>query len=148
LLAGLPADTVLLLRFHHLVSAASPVPRHPQVLDVGDHPDIQALYLAADVMVTDYSSTMFDFAVTGRPMIFYTYDLADYRDRLRGFYFDLEQEAPGPLVTTTAELAAELNDLDGLRGRYAEAYDAFRQRYCHLDDGEATNRLIEQVFTR
>jgi CDP-glycerol glycerophosphotransferase len=148
LLARLPDDTILLLRFHHLVSAASPVPRHPQVLDVGDHPDIQALYLAADVMVTDYSSTMFDFAVTGRPMIFYTYDLADYRDRLRGFYFDLKQEAPGPLVTTTAELAAELNDLDGLRSRYAAAYDAFRQRYCHLDDGEATDRLIEQVFTR
>ena len=138
-------DTVLLFRFHHLVAASSPVPRHPRVIDVSDHPDIQALYLAADVMITDYSSTMFDFAVTGRPMVFYTYDLAAYRDELRGFYFDLEQEAPGPLVTTADELTAALADDDLVR-RYAPAYAAFRQRYCHLDDGRATDRLIQEVF--
>ncbi|WP_432949223.1 CDP-glycerol glycerophosphotransferase family protein [Kribbella sp. CA-253562] len=146
-LGGLPDDTVLLFRFHHLVAASSPVPRHPRVIDVSDHPDIQALYLAADVMITDYSSTMFDFAVTGRPMIFYTYDLADYRDELRGFYFDLEDEAPGPLVTTAEELTAALADADGLRRRYGPAYEAFRRRYCHLDDGRATDRLIEEVFS-
>ncbi|TDO43345.1 CDP-glycerol glycerophosphotransferase [Kribbella sp. VKM Ac-2527] len=146
-LGGLPDDTVLLFRFHHLVAASSPVPRHPRILDVSDHPDIQALYLAADVMITDYSSTMFDFAVTGRPMVFYTYDLAGYRDQLRGFYFDLEQEAPGPLVTTSAELTDVLRDDDVLRSQHAAAYDAFRQKYCHLDDGHATDRLIEKVFS-
>ena len=98
-------------------------------------------------MITDYSSTMFDFAVTGRPMVFYTYDLADYRDQLRGFYFDLEQEAPGPLVTTSAELIAVLADEVALRSRHAGAYEAFRERYCHLDDGHATDRLIERVFS-
>ena len=145
-LAALPEDTVLLFRFHHLVAASSPVPSHPRAIDVSGHPDIQALYLAADLMITDYSSTMFDFAVTGRPMIFYTYDLADYRDQLRGFYFDLEQEAPGPLVTTTAELTAVLNDEEALRTSYAGAYDAFRAKYCHLDDGHASDRLIASVF--
>ncbi|WP_344115074.1 CDP-glycerol glycerophosphotransferase family protein [Kribbella alba] len=145
-LGGLPDETVLLFRFHHLVAASSPVPRHPRVVDVSDHPDIQALYLASDVMITDYSSTMFDFAVTRRPMVFYTYDLADYRDQLRGFYFDLEAEAPGPLVTTTAELTGVLKDAESLRTRYAAAYEAFRERYCHLDDGHASDRLIEKVF--
>ena len=145
-LANTPEDTVVLFRFHHLVAASSPVPRHPRVIDVSGHPDIQALYLAADLMITDYSSTMFDFAVTGRPMIFYTYDLADYRDQLRGFYFDLEAEAPGPLVTTTAELTAVLNDEESLRTSYAGAYDAFRLKYCHLDDGHASDRLIQAVF--
>lgn len=145
-LAALPEDTVLLFRFHHLVAASSPVPSHPRAIDVSGHPDIQALYLAADLMITDYSSTMFDFAVTGRPMIFFTYDLADYRDQLRGFYFDLEQEAPGPLVTTTAELTAVLNDEEALRTSYAGAYDAFRAKYCHLDDGHASDRLIASVF--
>ncbi|MEV6284937.1 CDP-glycerol glycerophosphotransferase family protein [Kribbella sp. NPDC051770] len=146
-LGGLPDDTVLLFRFHHLVAASSPVPRHPRVIDVSDHPDIQALYLAADVMITDYSSTMFDFAVTGRPMVFYTYDLAAYRDQLRGFYFDLEEEAPGPLVTTAEELTAALADEDGLVRQYQPAYDAFRRRYCHLDDGNATDRLIAEIFS-
>ena len=52
------------------------------------------LLLIADVLITDYSSAMFDFAVTGRPMLFFTYDLERYRDRLRGFYFDFEAEHP------------------------------------------------------
>ncbi|TWD83289.1 CDP-glycerol glycerophosphotransferase [Kribbella amoyensis] len=145
-LAGLPENTVLLFRFHHLVAAASPVPRHPRVRDVSGHPDIQALYLAADAMVTDYSSTMFDFAITGRPMVFFTYDLKDYRDQLRGFYFNLEEEAPGPLVTTTGELTEALAEEEAVGRQHANAYEAFRTRYCHLDDGQASDRLIESIF--
>src|SRR5207253_3081410 len=78
------------------------------VRDVSAHPDIRELYLAADVLVTDYSSAMFDFAVTGRPILLFTYDLADYRDRLRGFYFDLEEIAPGPLLGTSDEVLTGL----------------------------------------
>ena len=89
--------------------------------DVSLHPDVSELYLAADVLVTDYSSTMFDFAVTGRPMAFLTYDLADFQHRVRGFYFELADEAPGPLVETTSELIGVLRDLDATRARYADA---------------------------
>src|SRR4051794_18709764 len=60
------------------------------------HPDISELYLAADVLITIYSSVMFDYAVTGKPLLFYVYDLAEYRDALRGFYFDLVSVAPRP----------------------------------------------------
>src|SRR3712207_7076059 len=48
--------------------------------------------------------SMFDFAITGRPMLFFTYDLAYFRDELRGFYFDLEDVAPGPMLSTSTEL--------------------------------------------
>ena len=80
---------VLLLRLHRMDGARSAAGRHPAVLDVSARPEISELYLAADAMVTDYSSTMFDFALTGKPMLLYVYDLEDFRDRLRGFYFDL-----------------------------------------------------------
>ena len=103
------------------------------------------LYLAADVLVTDYSSTMFDFAVTGRPMAFLTYDLADFQHRVRGFYFELADEAPGPLVETTAELIDVLRDLEGTRASYADRYARFRERYCHLEDGRATQRVLERL---
>jgi CDP-glycerol glycerophosphotransferase len=132
----------LLLRLHPLMSGhLSPI-AHPAVHELSDHPDVRDLYLAADVLVTDYSSVMFDFAVTGKPMVFYTYDLADYRDRLRGFYFDFGPEAPGPLVETTAEVAAAVADLDGLAERCAERYATFRARFCHLEDGRATERVL------
>ncbi len=114
---------------------------HDSVRDVSFHPDVAELYLAADVMVTDYSSTMFDFAVTGKPMAFFAYDLDDYRDRERGFYFDFLPEAPGPVVTTTAELIDAVEHLGD--GGYAERYERFRERFCHLEDGRATERVLD-----
>ncbi len=143
--AALGADHVLLLRLHYMITEDLPPVGDPRVRDVSLHPDVSELYLAADVLVTDYSSTMFDFAVTGRPLAFLAYDLADFQHRLRGFYFDLEDEAPGPLVETTAELIAVLRDLEGTRARYAERYARFRERYCHLEDGHATDRLLERL---
>ena len=99
------------------------------------------LYAAADVLVTDYSSSMFDFAVTGKPLVFYTYDLETYRDVDRGFYFELEPVAPGPVVRTQAELTTVLNDLPNVELAYAERYATFRETYCALDDGRATRRV-------
>ena len=80
-----------------MVAGRLAIPPGAPVVDVSDRPESAELYLAADMLVTDYSSAMFDFAVTGKPMVFYTYDLAHYRDDVRGFYFDLEEVAPGPL---------------------------------------------------
>ncbi|HEX8207757.1 MAG TPA: CDP-glycerol glycerophosphotransferase family protein [Solirubrobacteraceae bacterium] len=138
-------DHVLLLRLHYMLTGRLAAVDHPAVRDVSFHPDVAELYLAADAMVTDYSSTMFDFAVTGKPMLFFTYDLADYKDRQRGFYFDLEPLAPGPLVETNAELIDAVRSLPALRERYAERYDRFRERFCHRDDGHAAERVIARV---
>lgn len=135
----------LLQRLHYLITSRRPAAQGANLRDVSFYADIAELYLAADVMVTDYSSTMFDFAVTGKPMVFHTYDLADYRDRLRGFYFDFEAVAPGPLVTTAAEVIATLRDLAAVRDRFAAPYEQFQLRYCHLEDGHATERVLARV---
>jgi CDP-glycerol glycerophosphotransferase len=144
--ARLGEDHVLLLRLHNMVMDRLEVVAGSPVRDVCGHPDIRDLYLAADAMVTDYSSTMFDFAVTGKPMLFFTYDLAYFRDELRGFYFDLEDVAPGPLLSTSAELVDAIADLDGVRERYAGRYADFRQTFCHLEDGHATERVLDLLF--
>ena len=134
---------MLLLRLHHMVTGPARRRWPPGACATSRcHPDIRELYLAADVLVTDYSSAMFDFAVTGKPMLFFTYDLEDYRDRLRGFYFDFEREAPGPAAsTTTPELARRAaRPAGGRGGPHADRYAAFRERFCHLEDGHATDR--------
>jgi CDP-glycerol glycerophosphotransferase len=105
------------------------------------------LYLAADVLVTDYSSAMFDFAVTGKPILLYLYDLERFRGELRGFAFDLEAEAPGPMLRDQDELAEALLDLDGTRNAYAARYAAFRARHCALEDGRATDRVVQALLT-
>ncbi len=139
-------DHVLLLRLHSMVSdRLEPIEGMP-VQDVSSYPDIRDLYLAADLLVTDYSSTMFDFAITGKPILYLTYDLAEYRDRLRGFYFDLEEVAPGPLLSTSRELVDAIADLDRVTAAHAERYARFRETFTSLEDGHATERVLDLFF--
>jgi CDP-glycerol glycerophosphotransferase len=139
-------DHVLLVRLHSIVADRLELPDGVPVLDVSAEPDPAGLYLAADVLVTDYSSVMFDFAVTGKPILFFTYDLAHYRDDLRGFYVDLEELAPGPLLQTSTALVDALADLDGVCERHARRYADFRHTFCHLEDGHATERVLDLLF--
>ncbi len=132
---------VLLPRRHSMVTDRSSPLDRAGVMDVSRYPDVHELYLAADVMITDYSSTMFDFAVTGKPMVFFAYDLAAYRDSIRGFYFDFEPLAPGPVLATSDEVLATLVDLDAMSVAYRDRYRAFQQLFSHLEDGHASDRL-------
>src|SRR5258707_5608360 len=101
---------------------------------------IDELLLITEELITDYSSVTFDFAPTGRPMLFFTYDLEQYRDQLRGFCFDFEAEAPGPLLASSEELLAAARDTAAATAGYAAAYKAFAAKYCPLDDGKAGAR--------
>ncbi|WP_432545570.1 CDP-glycerol glycerophosphotransferase family protein [Kineococcus sp. SYSU DK004] len=140
-------DAVLLLRLHYLVAGALGTVDAPGVLDVSAHPDINDLYLAADVLVSDYSSAQFDFAVTGKPVVSYVYDIERYRDSLRGFYFDPYAIAPGPMLTTTEEVLDAVADLDALRAEHADRYRVFRQRFCHREDGRSADRVLDLVLS-
>ncbi len=141
--AALPGEVVLLVRAHNMVTARYVAQLLPGVVDVSYHPDIRDLFLAADALVTDYSSAMFDFAVTGKPIVYSAPDLETFAGQVRGFYFDLAPVAPGPLTTTVGELVAALSDLPAVAEQYAERYAAFRSAYCSLEDGHATDRVLE-----
>ena len=142
----LGTDTVLLVRAHYFHVAASrrSEARRGRLLDVSAYPVVEDLYLAADVMITDYSSAMFDFAVLDRPLVIFAPDWPVYRE-LRGAYFDLLELPPGAVATSFAEL------VDVFRtGAYAD--DAavgqrarFRERFCYLDDGHAAERVVRRV---
>jgi CDP-glycerol glycerophosphotransferase len=141
--AALGEDYALLFRRHRLMVGA-PVP--DGVLDVSTFPDATKLLLAVDVLVTDYSSATFDFALTGRPLVFFTPDLETYRDEVRGFSIDFEADAPGPLLRTTEEVVEALQELDAVRDAHAGRYERFTERYCSLSDGLASARVVEAVF--
>jgi CDP-glycerol glycerophosphotransferase len=138
-------DHVLLVRRHAKVIDSVPGVDGSFALDVSSWPDVNELLQATDILVSDYSSLMFDFAVTGRPMLFFTYDLADYRDRLRGFYFDPARQ-PGPHLATSAEVVAAIRDIDAVSAAHADAYAAFRADFTPWDDGHAAQRLVDRVF--
>lgn len=147
-LAGLLGpDYVVMVRGHAFnARVAARLGSRGNVLDVTDYPSISDLCLASDAAVLDYSSLRFDYALTTKPMIFMVPDLELYLSQSRGALFPFEPTAPGPLVSTTDEVAAALSDLDGVRSRYAEAYRLFREQFLDLDDGHAAERLVDRVF--
>lgn len=146
-LRALGADHVFLFRDHpHTTGSLRPLSLHPRFIDVTGYPDVTDLLLVADVLITDYSSLMFDFAGTGRPMIFFAFDLEHYRERLRGFYLDPAEHVPGPLLETADEVIDALADIDRNTSAHAPAYGRFRARFCHLDDGAAAARVVDHVF--
>ena len=145
--AELGDDHVILLRGHsRTMKFGESVQEVPGVIDVTTYPEVTDLFLAADAMITDYSSVMFDYSVTRRPMIFFVPDMEDYRDSLRGVYFDLSEVAPGPVLSTQDEVVQAIRELDGAGERYAAAYDAWVERFNHLDDGHSAERVVRRLL--
>jgi Putative glycosyl/glycerophosphate transferases involved in teichoic acid biosynthesis TagF/TagB/EpsJ/RodC len=138
---------VILLRLHYLISDQLDLSDFDGfAFDVSKYEDIRDLYLIADVLITDYSSVFFDYANLERPMIFFAYDIEKYRDQLRGFYFDFEKEAPGPIVATTDQLIHALESIEQSGYAADRRLNAFRQRFCALEDGHAAERVVRGLF--
>jgi CDP-ribitol ribitolphosphotransferase len=135
-------DHVILLKLHPFVRQAHPIPADLRsfAIDASDHPDIHELMLVSDVLVTDYSSAIFEFSLLRRPMAFFAPDHDDYLDE-RGFYFEYRTGVPGPVFETTEELAAWLRagqfDLDRV--------ERFRADSFEVADGHATERFVDRI---
>ena len=114
-------------------------------IDVTRHPDVTELYIAADVLLTDFSSVMFDYSVTGKPIIFLAPDLKRYRAE-RGFYFDFEADAPGPILSSEEEFLETLGKLTETQKYFQKAYKHWQERFNSLEDGRAAKRVIGAVW--
>lgn len=141
-------EYILIIRAHHLTSRAFITGKFQNfIYDFsGAAYDIQELYLISDILITDYSSVMFDFANLNRPIIFFTYDLEEYSEYIRGMYFDIREAAPGPLVFNNKELLNALKNIDRIKDEYKLKSKLFYDKFCYIDDGYATKRLIETFF--
>ncbi|MCC9145760.1 MULTISPECIES: CDP-glycerol glycerophosphotransferase family protein [unclassified Arthrobacter] len=140
-------DCVVLFRGHHNIAGQRNTAGGSTFIDVTAYPEIADLYLAADMMITDYSSSMFDFCGTGKPLLFLAPDIDEYRTVTRGFYFDFESEAPGPILSSTEEVIDAVTRMESIREEYREAYKNFAYKYAPLDDGHAAHRIVDILFT-
>ncbi len=137
-------DTVMIVKYHYLVmDQIDWTPYRGFIYSCDLSYDISDLYLVSDMMITDYSSVMFDYSLLKRPMLFFCYDLEEYKDTLRGFYFDFLAEAPGPVTQRTEELIASIKNYDV--SLYREKQEAFYQKYNHADDGHASEQVVELI---
>ncbi len=143
----LGSEYVVLLRTHYFIADNLDVAAYNGfAIDFSRHDDIAELYLVSDILITDYSSVFFDYANLKRPMLFFMYDLEKYRDILRGFYIDIEEELPGPILMTTGEVIDALNNLPEIEKKYEDKYKLFYDKFCAWEDGQASRRVVEEVF--
>lgn len=87
-------DTVFLFRGHYFSESTN---QHSFFVDVSSYNDVNDLYLISDILITDYSSVFFDYALLNRPILFFMYDREHYENENRGFYIDVDSQLPGPI---------------------------------------------------
>ncbi len=136
-------DTVLMLRMHPFVLNPPIVPDaySDQIINMTDYPDINDLMQIADILITDYSSVIFEFALLQKPMIFLVNDLQSYKAE-RDFYFPYESFVPGPIVSTFEDVIAWIK-----RGQFdTQKIETFANQFFTYQDGEATKRIVDHLL--
>ncbi len=138
---------ILLIRIHHFSAAGYKVPEDNEIIfDMNKYPSIEDLYIVSDTLITDYSSALFDYAMTGKPMLFYIHDIEDYRDNLRGMYFDIEKEAPGALVYTNDELMTALREPENAMKESESRRQKFMDKYVTYESENSCKIIVKKVL--
>lgn len=141
---NLKDEYVILFRTHYFVSNTINFEEYKGfIYDVSKYDDVSRLYIISDLLITDYSSVFFDYANLKRPIIFYMYDLDEYKNKLRDFYINLD-ELPGPILENEKDLLKEIKNYSF--DKYKSKYEKFNKKFNYLDDGNASDRVIDVVF--
>lgn len=136
-------DYIIIVRLHYLIASKVDLSEFEgKVYNFSSLDDINQLYLISDILITDYSSVFFDYANLYKPILFYMYDLEAYQTEIRDFYIDLS-ELPGPIIRTQDDLLQAMSHLDEISQEYQERYQLFCDKYNRLDDGFASQRVLD-----
>jgi len=142
----LAKDYIILFRTHLFVANTFDFNKYEGfIYDLSKYDDISDLYIISDLLITDYSSVFFDFANLKRPILFYMYDLEEYKNKLRDFYIDLE-ELPGPIIEKEDILIKEIKNVENNKEKHSKKYNQFNEKFNYLDDANASKRVIEVIF--
>lgn len=145
IMAGLPPNSVLGVRDHYFLNSGSAWGDDPRLVNLSQHPSTTDVLLVTDMLITDYSSIMFDFATQQRPIIILGYDKALYT-QARGMYFDIETAHPGVYCSTLEQLTIALKDDHASRQDALDRLATFYKRFCPWEDGQASARVCKLIF--
>lgn len=132
-------------RAHYTDVLESTASSTPQVVDVSTVGDMAELLDVTDVLVTDYSSVLFDFTLTDRPIILFQPDQAEYFAQ-RGVYFDIRSFSPGPIATTPDELAELVHTVDRWSSSWSSQRAAYRARFGTYERGDSAARVVRDII--
>lgn len=132
-------------RSHNLVMKAiqnESLGIHSDIINGNRFPDMAEYLAVSDALLTDYSSSMFDYMLTNRPTFLYTPDLFDYKNSERGFYFDIET-TPFPISETADDLIKSIADFDN--ESYKAKVDAFLNKIGNAEKGSAAKAVVDEI---
>lgn len=140
-------DAVLLIRMHYLVSESLDFSQFDgKVLDVSTYPDMRELLLVSDLLITDYSSSFFDYALRNQPILFYMFDKKEYEDVTRGMYFDVKDRLPWPIVEREKELFNYISSfLKGSNRINEEKLVQFKTDFNDFEKGTACQQVADII---
>lgn len=139
-------EYIVIFKPHYLIKNIYNNADNDFVYTISENEDINELYVISDILITDYSSVFFDYAILKRPIYFYMYDLKEYRDKLRGFYLDINKDLPGEIITDELELLKKIANNEEYFHNNINKIHEFNKIYNNLQDGESSRRVIEKVF--
>ena len=146
LLTELGEDYVVLFRPHYFIANQFDFDHYAgRVINVAGVDDVNEVYVISDLLITDYSSVFFDYAILRRPILLYMYDLELYQSQLRDFYIDLSA-LPFPIVRTQPDLEQAIHDAFAAPSVYHDAYRRFNETYTPMDDGNASRRVLHALI--
>ena len=143
-------DYTILLRLHPFVAKAfeeaerKASQRADNIVSVSSYPEINTLLVVADLLITDYSSVVFEYCLLHKPMIFYAYDLEEFAKSGRGFYRPYEEYVPGPVAKSMEEL---LEIIESKNFSTDKIQDFIIEHYKYLD-GKSSERIYNNIFKK
>lgn len=133
---------IVLFRAHSMIAEKTGIDNHSGfVIDVSTYNELNDLMIASDILVSDYSSIFFDYAILNKPMFCYTYDYEEY-EKKRGLYFDIRQELPGGSIPENELLTLILNMR---KEEMLQKVRDFRRRYVNWS-GNATSQSLDRIY--
>lgn len=144
---NLSDDYVLILRIHPFAVKGWDQPETDDfVYDFSAFDSAEELYLVSDLLITDYSSVMFDYAILDRPIILFTYDMEEYKDKLRGMYIDIREHKPGPILYTSEEVEDAIINIDETEKEFKVFRDKFREKFNQYECEDSSKKVFERMF--
>lgn len=135
----------LILRVHPEVKKKLVIEEYgDNVIDGSKFSDIFGLYVAADILVTDYSSVAIEYSLLKRPIVYYMYDLEDYIKN-RDFYFNFLDNLAGPIAKTEEELIDIIKNIENISKDYEKQYQKYYNHYNGLNDGKVCERFYNML---
>lgn len=146
---SLKDEYILILRLHHFSAGGWKQPLDDDfVYDFSGYGSIEELYLISDILITDYSSVMFDYAILDRPIILFAYDLEEYGEKLRGFYMDIESNKPGPILHSSKEVEEAILNIEKTEMKYKDLRRSFKERFNQYECENSSEKIFNKVIDK